>query len=669
MSLICTTLATDDAEQLLVRHRALVMRGCKLVEYRLDFLPAGVDIAKLVTLRPGPIIATVRRPADGGRWNRSEAERREWLQAAIAAGAEYVDLEPDAAAEIPRSSAAKRIVSLHDFQGVPEDLAAAHSRLAACDADVVKLAVMAREVADNFRLLKLVAAARVPTTAFCMGDLGAASRIMMARYGSPFTYAAESDQAAVAPGQISFRTLRDLYRYEAIGPSTPFYCVIGDPIGHSKSPLIHNAALAALGLDGCYVPFRVPVTELDRFLSEAREFGIRGVSITIPHKEATLTHATQLDPSAAAIGAVNTLVFASDGTTQGYNTDEPGAMESLEAALGEPLAGKRALVLGAGGAAKGIVFGLLRRGALATVTNRNPGRAVELSAALGCRSVAWEDRCDVPYEVLVNCTPLGMSPNIDDTPLPKVALRPEAVVFDTVYNPAETRLLREAKEQGCRTVVGTEMFLRQAAWQFRYFTGHEAPLSVMREALEVGRPPRVGPIVLIGYRGTGKTTVARLLAERLGRRWLDADVELEARAGKSIAQIFADDGEQAFRSLEAQVLAEALQGASLVIAAGGGVVLRDENRELLRRIGSVVWLEASPETLYDRIQADKTTSARRPNLTAAGGLAEVREMLARREPLYRECAKLRIDADRHSPEGVVDAIVAAWQLSGERKHA
>ncbi|MBA4017843.1 MAG: shikimate dehydrogenase [Pirellula sp.] len=669
MSLICTTLATDNAEQLLARHRALVMHGCKLVEYRLDFLPTGVDVGMLVASRPGPIIATVRRPEDGGRWNRTEAERRDWLQAAITAGAEYVDLEPDAAAAIPRTSGTKRIVSLHDFQGLPDDLAATHGRLAACDADVVKLAVMAREVADNFRVLRLVASSRLPTTAFCMGDLGAASRILMARYGAPFTYAAESEEAAVAPGQIAFRTLRDLYRYESIGPATQFYCVIGDPIGHSKSPLIHNAALSALGLDGCYVPFRVPATELDRFLSAAREFGIRGVSITIPHKEASLTHATQLDPAAAAIGAVNTLVFTADGLTHGYNTDEPGAMESLEAALGEPLAGKRALVLGAGGAAKGIAYGLMRRGALTTVTNRNSNRGEELAAALGCCFVAWDDRCNIPYDVLINCTPLGMYPNVEDSPFPQVAFQPRAVVFDTVYNPAETRLLREAKEQGCRTVVGTEMFLRQAAWQFRYFTGHEAPLHVMRTALRDGHLPRIGPIVLIGYRGTGKTTVARLLAERLGYRWLDADVELEARAGKSIAQIFADDGEQAFRSLEAQVLAESLHGASRVIAAGGGVILRDDNRELLRRACSVVWLKASPETLFERIQADKTTSARRPNLTAAGGLAEVREMLARREPLYRECAKLQIDADRQPPETVVDAILAAWQLPGERMHA
>jgi 3-dehydroquinate dehydratase/shikimate dehydrogenase len=669
LSVICVTLAADDPEQLLARHRALVARGCRLVEYRLDFLPAATDIAKLIAARPGPIIATVRRPEDGGRWTRSEAERLVWLKAAISAWAEYVDLEPDASVAIVRSGATRRIVSMHDFQGLPDDLAAAHARLAACDADVVKLAVMARTPADNFRVLKLVAASTVPTTAFCMGDLGQASRILIARYGAPFTYAAESDEAAVAPGQLGFDTLRDLYRYESIGPATPVYCVIGDPIGHSKSPLIHNAALAALGQDGVYVPFRIPREGLDEFLAGAREFGIRGVSITIPHKETSLKFATRLDPATATIGAVNTLHFAADGETYAYNTDEPGAMESLEAALGEPLAGQRALVLGAGGAAKGIVYGLLRRGATTTVTNRNAARAEELAAALGCQTASWETRTDVPYDVLVNCTPLGMYPKVDDTPLDVAALRPDAVVFDTVYNPQETRLLREAKERGCRTVVGTEMFLRQAAWQFRYFTGMPAPLGVMRAALATGHPPRLGPIVLIGYRGTGKTTVARLLAERLSWRWLDADVELEARAGKTIAQIFADDGEPAFRSLEAQVLAESLTGGPLVIACGGGAVLRDDNRELLRRTPSVVWLEARAETLYERIQSDKSTSARRPNLTSAGGLDEVRQMLAHREPLYAECAKLRIDADRQSPAAVVDAIVAAWKLGEERKPA
>ena len=495
MSLICVTLACESSEQLRARHAALVAEGCKLVEYRLDFLPRTTDFAALVAARPGPIIATIRRPEDGGRWTADEEERREILRSLVAAGAEYVDFEPDAARAIPRSGATKRIVSMHDFKTTPTDLASIHARLADCDADVVKLAVMAERATDVFRVLRLMREASTPTVGLCMGEFGMPSRVMGAKFGAPFSYSAPSDGEAVAPGQIGFQRMRDLYRYESIRAATPFFAVIGDPIGHSKSPLIHNAAIAAAKLDGCYVPFRVSPDDLKQFLVEAPAFGIRGLSITIPHKEAAMARATRLDPAAATIGAMNTLVYENDEDENrfdafGYNTDEPGAMESLEAAAGRAgsLAGKRALVMGAGGAAKGIVFGLVRRGAIVTVVNRNRERADELAMSLKCEVVDWDRRGEVAYDVLVNCTPLGMYPKVDDTPLPAESLHSGAIVFDTVYNPTETRLLREARQRGCEIVVGTEMFLRQAVWQFRYFTGYprvdqKFPLDVMRAAL------------------------------------------------------------------------------------------------------------------------------------------------------------------------------------------
>jgi 3-dehydroquinate dehydratase/shikimate dehydrogenase len=507
MSLICVTLACDDADQLRQRHAALVAQGCKLVEYRLDFLPPTCDMMALILARPGPIIATVRRPEDGGRWTGDEEIRREMLRTAVAAGAEYVDFEPDAAQAIPRSETTKlsaarpgpatqRIVSMHDFKQTPADLAAIHARLAECEADVVKLAVMAERATDVFRVLRLMREAALPTVGLCMGEFGLPSRVMGAAFGAPFSYSAPSDGEAVAPGQIGFQRMRELYRYESITAATPFYAVIGDPIGHSKSPLIHNAALAATKLDGCYVPFRVAPDDLKEFLVEAPAFGLRGLSVTIPHKEAAMARATKLDPAAATIGAMNTLVFQDCEEAErfqafGYNTDEPGAMESLEAAAGGPgsLAGKKALVLGAGGAARGIVYGLVRRGVDTIVTNRNRDRAEDLAAGLGCGAVAWDERGDVDCDLLINCTPLGMHPNVDDTPLDASSLRRGAIVFDTVYNPEETRLLREARERGCTTVVGTEMFLRQGAWQFRYFTAcspktMNVALTVMRSALK-----------------------------------------------------------------------------------------------------------------------------------------------------------------------------------------
>jgi shikimate kinase len=289
----------------------------------------------------------------------------------------------------------------------------------------------------------------------------------------------------------------------------------------------------------------------------------------------------------------------------------------------------------------------------------------------------------VRYDVLVNCTPLGMHPNVDDTPLPAEALVPGKVVFDTVYNPVETRLLREAKEAGCRTVPGTEMFLRQAAWQFKYFTSVEAPLEAMRATLfnaECGMRNAEGsnsiphsalrtphsPVFLIGYRGTGKTSTAQLIALRLGWDWVDADVELELRAGKSIAAIFADEGEQTFRDLESAVLVDLSKRERTVVACGGGVVMRETNRAVIKPLPYVVWLRAAPEILYERIARDHSTNARRPNLTARGGLDEVIALVAQREPWYRECAKLTVDTDRDAPQEIADVIIAALNLSPSR---
>lgn len=676
MALICISLGIDDPAKLAAEHRRLIAEGCRLVEYRLDFLPPTTDVAQLVRSRPGPIIATVRRPEDGGKWTGPEAERRKWLAAAIAAGAEYVDLEPDAARALARSGTTKRIVSRHDFRETPHDLQKIYDELAACDADVVKLAVTATSPVDNFRILQLVRDAKLPTVGLCMGELGAPSRILNAVCGSPFSFAAKDEASAVAPGQFSFAAMRDLYRYEALSSRSRMAAVIGDPIGHSKSPLIHNRALAAAGIDGVYVAFRVPPDALDEFIAAAAKFGLRGLSVTIPHKETVQKHVTRLDPAAAKIGAVNTLVFEQPGVVFGCNTDEAGALDSLEAVA--PVCGKRALVLGAGGAAKGIAFGLVRRGAIVTITNRSRDRADELAAALGCQAVAWEDRGSVEYDVLVNCTSLGMHPKPDETPLPAAALRADTIVFDTVYNPLETKLLREARVAGATIVYGTEMFVRQAEHQFRLFFGAEPSLETMRSALQMGNgewgmgkarngaasasfavPHSDFPIVLIGFRGTGKTTTAQLLAARLGWHWVDADVEIEGRAGKSIAQIFADDGEPVFRDHESAVLAELLKRERTVVACGGGVVVRPQNRALLAPCPRVVWLTARPETSYARMTRDATTAGRRPSLTTADGLAEAIALVAQREPWYRECAKLVVETDERTPEQAADEIVAA----------
>jgi len=488
---ICVTLGRERLHDLLVDHRRLVADGVRLVEWRLDWLTEPIDLAELFAKQPGPVIVTLRRPEDGGRFEGDEDGRLKLLREAMQAGADYVDLEEHAAAKIPRLGTARRIVSLHDFSGTPADLPALHARLAALDADVVKLATRANSTHDNTRMLRLVRDSRLPTVGLCMGELGSPTRVLALRCGAPFSFAATGAGAPLAPGQLSFRDMRSLYRCEQLSPATEVYGVIGAPIGHSRSPLVHNPAMNHLGLDKVYLPFLVPPDDLPSFLDDAPELGIKGLSVTIPHKESILASITDMDPAVRAIGAANTLVWK-DSRIYAYNTDQQAALDSLAAATGQTTAefrGRSALVLGAGGAAKAIVHGLRQSGAEVIVTSRTIERAEELAKAMGCRAIRWEDRHDGRPNLIVNCTPLGMSPHVNATPFEAGALKPGMIVFDTVYNPEQTRLLMQAQAAGCTVVSGLEMFLRQAARQFELFTGHEAPWQIMRDALRQSQNP------------------------------------------------------------------------------------------------------------------------------------------------------------------------------------
>jgi len=482
---------------MIAEHQQLVTEGAKLVELRLDYINGEVNLRRLIADRKSPVVITCRRKADGGRWEGTEAERLLLMRTAIAEGVEYVDLEEDAAAAIPRFGKTKRIISFHDFRRTPDDLAAIHARLSKLDPDIVKLATMANRPLDNLRMQRLMATAHVPTVAFCMGEMGMASRILCARYGAPFSYCTFNNERVLAPGQLSFQQMSEVYRYDQINKDTIVYGVIADPVGHSLSPQIHNAAFAHFGMNCVYVPFRVPSEHLESFLEDAPEMGIRGLSVTIPHKEAVLKKLATSDADVQGIGAANTLLFQ-DGKIAGYNTDCQASMDSLQQGLNSrgitSPEGRRALVLGAGGAARAIAYGLKQRGAEVVISGRTLARAEALAEAIGARTVDWNNRHGTTGDVLVNCTPIGMHPNMDETPFEKHYLRPAMTVFDTVYNPENTLLIKEARSQSCGLVTGVEMFVRQAALQFKLFTGRDAPVEVMRDTLKraIG-PARMPP--------------------------------------------------------------------------------------------------------------------------------------------------------------------------------
>lgn len=485
--MICVSLGRTRHSSILEEHRVLAERGAELVELRLDFMRKRPDIGRLLKDRPSPVVVTCRRREDRGRWAGTEEQRLKLLREAIINGAEYVDIEEDVAGSIPRYGNTKRIVSYHNFDETPPDLKQIHQRMAALDPDVIKIVTMANFPADNVRVLQMVESSTVPTVGFCMGEMGTVSRILCGRFGSPFTYASFSREREMAPGQMSWIEVRNLYRFSKITPQTRVFGVIGDPIAHSRSPLLHNAAFRKQGVDAVYLPLRIPADMLQESLGELAQIGFEGFSVTIPHKEAVMEFATEIEAQTDLMGASNTLVRRGGGWFA-TNTDAPAALEAIQLGLRDSggvtdLSGRRVMILGAGGAARAVGHALVQAGAAVAITNRSRNRGKALAEELNCQFVSWENRGAEQIEVLVNCTPIGMHPDVDRTPFESHWLREETLVFDTVYNPEQTLLLKQARERGCPTVGGIEMFIRQAAMQFEMFTGQPAPLEYMTETL------------------------------------------------------------------------------------------------------------------------------------------------------------------------------------------
>jgi 3-dehydroquinate dehydratase/shikimate dehydrogenase len=493
--MICVSIGRTRHKMVVLEHRALAARGAQFVELRLDWLQNTPDLGFLLNERPTPVIVTCRRPQDQGRWRGSEDQRLTLLRAAIVQGAEYVDLEHDIAQAVRRYGNAKRVISYHNFEETPEELEDIHEKLSGLDPDIVKIVTMANSPVDAIRMLRLVHESKVPTVGFCMGEMGLVSRLLCGRYGAPFSYASFSSERELAPGQISFDEMRDVYRYDRIDKQTQVYGVLGDPVAHSLSPLVQNAAFDAAKFNGVYLPFRVFRQFLGQTLDEFQWLGVRGYSVTLPHKEAVLEEIPRHDDMVDDIGAANTLYRDERLLWHAANTDYESALTALRIAMTresgavEELGGKKVLILGAGGAARAIGLGLVLAGCGVTVSSRTHARAVSLAQRLGCQQIQWENRGAVFADILVNCTPVGMFPNVDDTPFPMNWFRDDMIVFDTVYNPENTLFLKQAREHSCRTVSGIEMFVRQAALQYEYFTGQGAPVDVMRETLRRGISP------------------------------------------------------------------------------------------------------------------------------------------------------------------------------------
>jgi 3-dehydroquinate dehydratase/shikimate dehydrogenase len=343
------------------------------------------------------------------------------------------------------------MLSLHDFERTPPlrhtVRPPAHGQV-----DAVKIAAIARTIADSVRLLHFARRSN-NCVASPMGELGLPARILAIREGSALTYAPINH--ATAPGQVCFLEMTQLYRAHALNRRSKIYGVVADPVGHSLSPLLHNSAFAAAGLNAVYLPFLVK--DLRDFLAAVPEFGIRGFSVTIPHKQTILKYLKDCDPLAADIGAVNTVAVDRHGALHGSNTDYVGVLRSLEKKLS--LAKSRVLVFGAGGSARAAAFALARAGAAVTICARRPAAARELARAVGGELVPRRALRTESFDAILNSTPIGMHPATGISPLTSSELHCR-IVMDLVYRPEQTRLLQLAASKGIATVSAIVSALR-----------------------------------------------------------------------------------------------------------------------------------------------------------------------------------------------------------------
>lgn len=503
-TLICAPILSHSVHEMLLHMRKAKELGADLVELRLDFLnnlDPPQHLQTLIKHRPLPTLVTYRPSWEGGKYDGDESKRLAALRLAVELGSEFVDVELKVAHEFLNSIRGKKpenvkiIVSSHNYENTPsaEELGNLVARIQASGCDVVKIATTALDIVDNARIFQVLAHSQVPVIGLAMGEKGLMSRILSAKFGGFLTFGSVESGAESAPGQPTVKDLLELYNFRHIGSDTKVHGVIGNPIGHSKSPHLYNPAFKSVGFNGIYLPLLVD--SVSNFLKTYSSPDFVGYSYTIPHKVDGLRCCDEVDPIAQAIGAISCMIKKPDGKLVGYNVDYLGAITAIEEGLrelngrsgsGSPLAGKLFVVIGAGGAGKALAYGAKEKGARVVVANRTYDKARELAGNVGGDAVRLSDLKDFHPEqgmILANATSVGMKPNVDLTPLPKEALKHYSLVFDAIYTPKLTRLLRESQEAGAAIVYGTEMFINQAFVQFENFTGLPAPKQFIRELL------------------------------------------------------------------------------------------------------------------------------------------------------------------------------------------
>ena len=495
---VCVAVVGEDPSNIMDRAESLV-RDNPFMEFRLDYLSdpvAGLPKLKhFLDLHPeATVIATCRRAVNGGKFRGSAAAQLGVLTKAAAAGFQLVDIEIQSAEILKAAELAGLkdkvgvILSVHDFK-TTKRLEETFTDLKRYPADFYKVVSTATTLHDNVQMKKFLEAhsAQYEMVGLCMGEQGIISRVLGMRAGSIFTFAAATRGEETAPGQVTAGELRDTYRIEMVDAATQVYGVVGDPVGHSLSPIMMNTAFRRETVNAVYLGLHAKT--LKDLMSCVHEIPIRGLSVTIPYKQEIVGALSNSDPLTKQIGACNTIVRAQDGKLYGFNTDVAGIVVPLEQRL--TLSGAKILIVGAGGAARAAVYGLKNKGAEAFITNRTAAKGQALARQAKAKYLKRADVAKSSFDVIINATPLGMGSN-KQSPLEEKELNTK-FLFDLVYVPAETKLVKMAKAKNIQIIPGLEMFVQQGARQFEIWTGKPAPIAEMAFVVSKALERMAGP--------------------------------------------------------------------------------------------------------------------------------------------------------------------------------
>ena len=507
MTLLVTSIQPTDQESLALAARKAWADGADAVEIRLDAYEDDPEtVALLCSAQPNLTwIITCRSADEGGSFRGHTVDRVARLLGAARNTNALVDFELSdwlrssnirqkiSMAAAPSDGAGScLILSSHDFShDIPDFSSLLRQTSNVPNLRCTKIAYSPKHIMDTFPLFDLLKQGASHLTLIAMGEDGLWTRVLAKKFGAFASYCALEKDEFTAPGQLTLDEMKHLYRWDRIDSETKVFGVIGDPTAQSLSPFIHNAWFEEFGIDAVYLPLRVRSRDdaFAEFMNACQRrpwLGLSGCSVTLPHKPAALSWAgDRADPMSHWIGAANTLHFT-DAKVRAYNTDAYAAVESLVDALGcrrSDLANVTVDILGCGGAARAVAYGLYESGCRMTVYGRNVDKTKALADSFKAKSLPWDQRVNRSGELVMNTTSVGMWPDIDHSPLPIDSLTNCRLVFDLVYNPLETRLLREAAGAGAQTLNGLDMFTRQAAMQFAIWTGRTPDPGPARETL------------------------------------------------------------------------------------------------------------------------------------------------------------------------------------------